>query len=263
MIKALCFSKGRPLQLQGYLNSLLCMTGIEPENVAVIYYDDDDYKALKKQRPTIEWIAEQEHGGFDLALREYADRNKDNCILFGCDDCVYIRPCSLKLAESILTKIPTFIGFSFRLGLNIRGLPQKQSFGAVFDWHWPSSVHHYNYCFELMGSMYRGSLLCEILEWKKQIPTPNYLESYGVQYCHQFKVDKQPNMCMFNTSNYLHAYDVNRIQNDFQNKTNGTSEHDPEVLKDLFRQGKRLDWEASFNTVDNECFVGDKYWKVK
>jgi hypothetical protein len=265
MIKALIFSKDRPLQLHAYLDSLFGLTNIRQEQVSIIVPSLDDYMAVSKEFPEVVWINEKVIGGFDLSLREYvnSDLNDDDILLFGCDDVVYIRPCSLAYIPKILEN-KDYLGFSLRLGKNIVPRPLSRGTGMVFSWPWAGFGSHWGYPFELMASCYRGSLVKEIVNSNKgQMHCPNHLESYGVTYCINKKGSVHPEMAMFNSPNYAVAMDVNRVQHHFQNKFTGSEMQDVEYLKKIFREGKRLDWTELFGIQPQDCFVGNLYWKVK
>lgn len=261
-VKSLVFSKDRPMQLWSYLKSLLCLTSIRESEISVIHPFSDEYQSLHYTFPLINWIIENEYGGFDASLRHYANDLDDNDImLYGCDDVVWIRPCTMNVVPQVL-KDPAVLGFSYRLGINTKDLPQNKGDNAIFVWDWTQSKHHFYYCFDLMASCYRGSLLKEILNQNENIKTPNFLESYGVNYCFKNKRNEQPLMAMFNTNNYAVAFDVNRVQHEFANKINGTIEQDAETLKNDFNHNKRIDWRKAFNSIDPEPFVGTRYWQI-
>lgn len=269
MIKVLVFSKNRPMQLEAYLDSLFTLTGVSTyaDNVAIILNNKEDYAELIDSYSSItslQWIDDK--GNFDYALRNYAESiTEHDTVLFGCDDVVFIRPVGIHIIENILGEMTDTLGFSLRLGKNIANCPKQEGDARVFyPWNWINKPSHWGYPFELMASCYRGSLVKEIIESNKsQMQCPNHLESYGVTYCINNKREQQPIMAMFNTLNYAVAQDVNRVQHHFQNKYDGTEEHDPEYLKTLFKDGKRLDWTNLFGIVSSDCFVGHSYWKVK
>jgi hypothetical protein len=268
MIKVLCFSKDRPLQLQAYLDSLLVLGGINiwRDKVTVLVADKTPYQHMfGKQYPDcVEWIDEQ--GNFDYAMRQYAETLKDtDTVLFGCDDVVWIRPTNLQAIPAFLEVAKDIIGFSFRLGKNISQKPTQVNKDKVFyQWSWLNQPSHWGYPFELMASVYRGSMIKEIVNANKtQMQCPNHLESFGVTYCINNKREQHPYMTMFNTPNYAVAQDVNRVQHHFQNKYDGTEEHSVENLKTLFEQGKEIDWSNLFGIVPSEPFCGKNYWKIK
>ena len=263
-MKLVLFSKDRPLQLEAYLDSFLTLVCSSDISIYVISPDSEDYnKLLNKYNWHVFWVVEQ--NGFDATLRNFVNNNirDDDCVLFGCDDVNYIRPASLSVISSILEVNPKALGFSLRLGKNIANRPEPINSNKVFfQWEWNNKPSHWGYPFELMASAYRGSLVKEIVQSNKsEMQCPNHLESYGVNYCINNKQD-QNSMIMFNTANYAVAQDVNRVQHHFQNKYDGTEEHDVEYLKTLFNQGKRLDWTNLFGIVPSDCFVGKNYWKV-
>jgi hypothetical protein len=263
MIKALVFSKDRPLQLHSYLSSLTKLTSVDESDVSIIVPSMDDYRGVADTFRYVNWFQE-EGGGFDNVFRKYTESlDDDGFTLFGCDDVVYIRPCGLNMIPMVLNKNPDLIGFSLRLGRNIYPRPMFEASGAVLTWAWPGWQSHFGYPFELMASVYRNSLIKEIVAaTKSQIKSPNYLESYGVTYCIQNKHADQPKMAMFNTDSYALAFDINRVQHDFQNKFSGTQNESADVLKEKYTQGYLIDWTNAFGIKPQDCFVGNRYFTL-
>ena len=266
MLKVLVFSKDRPLQLQAYLESMFALGGVYTPSVSVILPDKTDYEPLIERYEDIDWVFESEHGGgFDLTLREYTSEvlDDDDFVLFGCDDVVFTRPFNVNFAPAFLTQEKNVLGFSLRLGHNIQpGIP-VQDLGILMYWRWPGMPSHWGYPFELMASVYRASLLKEILDnTKDQIQCPNHLESFGVTHVMRTKAESHPYMSMFRSASSAVAQDVNRVQHHFQNRYNGDNFQDAEYLKTLYKQGKRLEWGNLFGIEPPDCFVGNRYWKV-
>ncbi len=265
MIKALVMSKNRPLQLHGYLSSITSLTSIAQRDITVLLPDMTDYEEVAKNFPEVSWLKESDHGGFDSAYRYYVENlSGDDTLLYGCDDVVFIRPVGLNSIPSILENNPNLIGFSLRLGRNISPRPTMEAVGMVSIWNWTQQPWgHFGYPGELMASLYRASLIKEFVNnTKKQIKTPNYLESEFVTYLINNKGQESPEMSMFNSDSYALAVAVNRVQNDFQNKVMGGSDHDPDLLKEKYKQGYRMDWTLLFGIKPQDCFVGANYFRL-
>ncbi len=265
VLKAIVFSKDRPLQLQAYLESLFFCTNVQEDQVYIIIPREEEYKKLIEKFPDINWTYEWWFGSFDRALRFIVDAKikQDDAVLFGCDDVTYIRMVNLDFIPKLLIVSENeLLGFSLRLGTNIIQKPINQSHDKrFFVWQWRNTPGHWGYPFELMSSVYRGKVVKEIVTSNPdEMKSPNHLESYGVMYCIKNSVPEM--VGMLNTNNYAVAQDVNRVQNYFQNKFTGTNEQEIENLKDLFEKGCRLDWTNLFGIVPSDVFVGNRYWRV-
>jgi hypothetical protein len=189
--------------------------------------------------------------------------DEEDLILFGCDDVVYTRVFNLRSVELILRSLLSSqtIGFSLRLGTNIKGCASVPPDNALFrSWRWRGKPLHFGYPFEIMASVYPARLLREIVSSMPDIKTPNHLEIAGLQYCRQQMPDSR--LCMFNSHNYAVAQDVNRVQDYYQNEVHGSDEHDAARLLELYRRGGKLDWSNLFGISPADAFVGAQYWKI-
>ena len=91
------FSKGRPMQMHAYLESLLKFSDARQEMVTVLYCETEGirYGKLMQQFPQVTWRKENK---FETDLKQIiADAGE--YIMFGCDDVVFIRPFSLQKAK--------------------------------------------------------------------------------------------------------------------------------------------------------------------
>ncbi len=266
MLKVLAFTKDRPLQFEAYLSSLLTLSDIQPEQISVILPSCGEYtQTISDERfEGVNWIEESRHGGFDKTFRKWIkELGEDDLVLFGCDDCVFIRPFVTKPIEEYMLLSPESIGFSLRLGQNIEGCPIDGYSGMIAEYRWEVATSHWSWCFELMSTVYRADLAKEIADTcKQEIKCPNFYESHGVIYCTQYKPNLLPYMGMFNSDSYLVAFDVNRVQDYFENKIQSSQDLNVEHLKDIYNQGRRLYWQNAFNISPKDIFVGDQYWKV-
>ena len=266
MIKCLVFTKDRPLQFEAYVESLIFCSGIEEGLIHIIAPNDKEYGKLADAYRACQWFFENDFDqSFERTLSHVVARKfaEDDLILFGCDDVIYTRVFNLRSVELILRSLlpSQTIGFSLRLGVNIRGSASIPADNALFrSWRWRGKPLHFGYPFELMASVCPAALVSEILRSMPDIRTPNHLEIAGVQYCRQALPDSQ--LCMFNSPSYAVAQDVNRVQDFYQNVVHGTEEHSAENLLQLYRRGGKLDWTNLFGINCNDAFVGDQYWKI-
>lgn len=118
------FSKGRPMQLQAYLESLMHYTKIPIEQVIIVYHEGPGYDVLRSDDKfkNAAWI-DDSLTGFDATLRATIyTLNNESYVLFGCDDVVYFRDVDIPSALNIMMQHGprhSILGYSLRLGLNI------------------------------------------------------------------------------------------------------------------------------------------------
>ena len=281
------FSKDRPLQLHGYLASLQHNTGVADEQIAVVYVDDPSYRPLIDEKPRLRWAPEK--GGFHATLAGLIDAmDDDELVLFGCDDVVYFRQADLAAAAHVLHADATITGFSLRLGSNVPGFEaikaEGKRDGGLIVWTTDGHSGHWNYPFEVMGSIFRAGLVKQILEVGGPFRGPNDFEGVGMRLCcaprvpwqrvlsrklrgkPPIKGDRQRvafgKLAMFDRPNCCAAQDVNLVQSQVANQTHGSDEHDIDTLKEKFLAGYRFDWRSMQGITPNDCFIGDRYWKL-
>ena len=100
MVSIIVFSKGRPMQMHAYLESLLKFSDARQEMVTVLYCETEGirYGKLMQQFPKVTWRKENK---FETDLKQIiADAGE--YIMFGCDDVVFTRPFSLQKAREYL-----------------------------------------------------------------------------------------------------------------------------------------------------------------
>lgn len=200
------FSKDRPLQLDGYLASLLHYSGLPQSAVTVLFVEDPAYAPLKAEYPGVQWLAEE--GGFHATLEKWVAALPDDAlILFGCDDVVFFNPFDPVKVADHLQKHPECAGFSLKLGRNIAGsrhvIPQGTPEGAIVEWNANGrsgrlekgekvSADFFHYPFEVMGTVYRAGLIKRMFAAAEGIPFryrgPNDFESVNMRMLRQKRV---------------------------------------------------------------------------
>ncbi len=136
--------------------------------------------------------------------------------------------------------------------------------GKFVTWQWHGLGGHWGYPFELMASVYKADLVREIIQAHgDKIKSPNYLESFGTQYCWQTKYISHPYLSRFNADGKAVAQDVNRVQSDFPNQFGGGPEQDANYLLEQYKLGKRLNWNKAYGSKNDDVFVGNRYWKIQ
>ena len=178
MISIIVFSKGRPMQLHGYLESLLMFSDASQDMITVLYCETDGirYEKVMNKFPNVKWIKEQQ---FERNLKEILDQSNEY-IMFGCDDVVFTRKFSLIKACEYLSNNNQVFGFSIRLGENIKPMPENLSKDSeVMEWKWEGCKEaHYNYPWELDCTVYRKDDVMQLTNQREvPIKNPNYYEA--------------------------------------------------------------------------------------
>jgi hypothetical protein len=241
---------------------LFC-SGLDESDITVLAYNYDGYDKLRSEFGRVQWLEENGENFGDCLRRIYAGLPSDHYTLFGCDDVVYIRQFIPKNIYTIMDYDPTILGFVLRVGTTNKYYAGK-GVGPYVQWKWFDIYGNgdWGYPFELMASVYKNSLIKEILDTGQLIRNPNDLEAFGSTHVGRVDKCRGTRLCMFNTPSYAVAQDVNRVQSLYENKVAGKEEHAADYLVELEKQGKRLDWTRLFNITPDSPFVGKEYWKV-
>ena len=169
-ISNIIFSKNRPLQLQGYLNSLYRYF---PKGIIQSYLIykrdlfDNEYVSVFRQYPEITVIREQD---FRSDLLRILDQIDSRFILFGIDDVVYFDSVEFGLIESCFDQFADDIfGFSLRHGHT--NVPEAEIFEnkalcrkTIYSFKWTEGkTKATSYPFELCATIYRTDLVKKII----------------------------------------------------------------------------------------------------
>lgn len=293
-MKVLVFSKDRPMQLDAYLASLLHFSGLPQSAVTVLLCHDSSYQPLSDAYPAVNWLTEST--GFHAALEHWTEGlDHDEHVLFGCDDVVYFRELDPAAITRYLAAHPDILGFSLRLGTNIegahaitasagdrnaRGNTRGDTHDGIVTWPVEQHRRHWGYPFELMGTVYRASLVKQVIRGGGKFRVPNDLEAIGNRMCRSDRswwlkrfgrwirgyyrdferLTSNPRLAMSNGPSYCAAQDVNRVQTVVANSVQGTEQHAAAQLKARFAAGARLDWKRLSGITPSDCFVGQRYW---
>ena len=273
-LRTIIFSKDRPLQLHGTLESfrLRCLESATVA-VSVIYRATspeyiNGYERLKKEFSTklgIEWIEETDFkknlldqlvdsegrktGLIGRIFRRKVEP-KHSYVLFLVDDNLFVQDFSVETTLTTLEKTPDSIGFSLRVGKNTHYCYSnscKQAFPVfinaaegVLSFHWPGCEGDFGYPIEVSSSVYRTKDLLGLL---KNLPysNPNRLEQ-ALSVSSRLFARKQPKLLCFEQSVAFCA-PLNKVQNILNNRAGSTDEYSSEALKQLFLNGCRIDVE--------------------
>lgn len=248
-MQIICFSRNRPLQLHGYLTSLMRNT----RNIAISVLQRNDpifdtaYRAIQAEFPSVTFVDES---NFSTDLLALLDVSADY-ICFGCDDVVYVNHISLSDISACFALEPDLIGLSLRLGDNVtRSMfygpvlqPKKRLVNGWRIWNIEQSdaLGDWRYPWELDGTVYRADFVHAMtVGIADRAASPNSLEANGAN-CWQQYTDRR--MLASFWESRLVVPTVNVVQTDFPNGTVGST-LSPEFLLDCWDAGLRMDLDA-------------------
>lgn len=263
MPNIIVFSKDRPMQLHGYLESLLLFSDVEEGDIAVLFNETPqiDYERVISSFPNVKWVKEK---SFHADLVNMIEASNDY-IMFGCDDVVFTSPFSLSLAKDILKKNDDIFGFSLRLGSNIQPAPEDLLVITQYlKWNWQTTTAlHYNYPWELDCTLYRKSDIQGMLaSFGNTIKSPNYFE--GDFAIEPKKYISRPYLSCFNGESKAIVITVNAVQDTHLNGFDNKKSTDIFSLCNLYnvRQNK-LDIKAIAKIKNNQIHVGSNFFLLE
>lgn len=225
MSTVIVFSKDRPMQIHGYLESLFKFSGCREEKVYVLYKEvlPIRYDKVKSYFPYVKWIAENR---FERQLREIVAK-ADDYIMFGCDDVIFKDAFDFRQMENYLEENEDVFGFSLRLGRNIRPVPKKiKKKVGICSWNWRKNTGHYGYPWELDCTLYRKEDILDIFQKVGVINSPNYLESIPEEAPGDYI--KRNKMASYDSESKAVVITINRVQDTHLNEVDNS--HVTDVL---------------------------------
>lgn len=277
-MRIICFSKNRPLQLHGYLSSLMRMAQ-QPEKLSVCVLIADPhlsepaarateyvlaYNEVRRDFPKVRFMG-QLHFAADVS--SLVDQT-DPYTSFGVDDAIYHRPFDHEEAIGLFEQWPDLIGVSLRLGQNIHRsmfygemeVPQPafEATSPFLRWHVDQGQFDWGYPWELDGTIYPTSFVCDMLRrMEGSINTPNQLEHMGSLLWHDVTTARA--MAAYPTSRLV-VPTVNVVQHDFPNRPPGVV-LPTDYLLECWQRGVRIDpsaYDADYASVHiGELYVGE------
>jgi hypothetical protein len=260
MLSVICFSKDRPLQLEGYIQSLLFYSGLRPETLSILYTDSPAtrYDALIRKYPRIKWVRETH---FHTDLSRLVDESR-GYVLLGCDDVFFIDHFDVNIPIAQLASDPELFGFSLRLGLNLHSLPELRISADVLDWDWRAApTGHWSYPWEVSASIYRREFISSYLETNLGATNPNRFESLLAGSCQDSSSGIAAKLASFRRSKCL-TLTVNRVQDEFPNEFDDSSETDISTLYRAHATGRVLDWPSFYQTESRVIHVDSRYFRT-
>ncbi len=262
MVSIIVFSKDRPLQLEGYLSSLMYYSGIPQRQITVLYTCSGEvqYDTLINKYEQITWIKES---GYAADL-EKCIRDSENYIMFGCDDVFFIESMNLNHALETLQKDESIFSFHLRLGLNIEASPEVEQHSNHIKWNWKQTKSmHWNYPWEVSAAIYRKKDVLSILNQVDftLMKSPNYFEDLIFKGILAGDILIQSHLASFYKGKAL-TLTVNRVQEDYKNPFDQTDNTSVEDLYKAFCQNLYLDWRKFENSLNTYIHVNSQYFSL-
>ena len=272
-VATVIFSKNRAMQLDSCLRTLFInCSDIHSEDINILFCANEhnhlnSYTELTEKYSQISFIHET---SFKENLLEIVKNKK--YIFFICDDAIFIHIFSLEEITNTLEENLDSLGFSLRLGSNIKycysldkpqEMPQAIIKNKIANFNWMESDLDFNYPMEVSSSIYRTENLGALLKYSTY-KNPNELESqldlsgrtaFGKQY--PFLSCYQNSVAFCNPVNKTQTYNNNRSGNE--------SEYLSENLLLKFQKGERINIDkfqgfipiSPHQEVDFEFIKGD------
>jgi len=263
-VSIIVFSKGRPMQLHAYLESVLKFSDAVQDDITVLYCETKGirYDKVKNQFPKVNWRTENK---FEEDLKKTVI-DAGRYIMFGCDDVVFTSRFSLKKAAAYLEQHSQVFGFSIRLGKNIVPYPADiMCKDGVMEWDWEKSEEqHYNYPWELDCTVYRKEDVVRLIdEEEKVIKNPNYFEAIINVDNRSEKLTRKHMACNENRGCAV-VITVNRVQDSYQNGFDDSMMTDIDSLDRLYNdENNTMDIEKIAQMHNKTVHVGAEYFLLR
>lgn len=260
-VSVIVFSKGRPMQLHAYLESLIRFSDVIQEKITVLCCETEGirYDRVERSFPRVNWCVENR---FEEDLRRLVD-DADQYIMFGCDDVVFTAEFSLQKAADYLDTAEDVFGFSMRLGKNIAPYPTDVVCrDGIMKWNWAKAQEqHYNYPWELDCTVYRREDVRRLLCGENQaIRNPNYFEAIIDVNNRNDRIDRKYLACNEKRGCAV-VITVNRVQESYQNGYDDSMMTDIYSLDKLYNdEGNSLDIEKISQMKNKTVHVDAEYF---
>ena len=167
MISNIVFTKNRPLQLDGYLESLYRYLPAEQIQTHILWKQElftQEYEQLFSRYPNCTIAREAD---FSIDFLDILKRIDTPYILFGIDDVVFFDSVSFGLIDETFNKADDIFGFSLRFGNNVLESDKENIETAgqnISRIKWPKGkTRTSRYPFELCATVYRTELVKKII----------------------------------------------------------------------------------------------------
>ena len=301
LITNIVFTKNRPLQLEGYLESFYRFMPKENVNTYILYKEDlfgEQYEEVFRKFNHCRVIREK---NFNRDLLEILSQVETEYINFGTDDVVYFDSVDLNVIQETFRRFEKEIfGFSLRMNpQSIReGCIDSYTINGqdVFSVNWKQATDKTaRYPFELNGTIYRTKLVREIVSHvsrdKKVLKrifeknslhvrllsklfsmktflilleafrNPNSLEGHCYRWVKTHK-GKYPKKLFFQKL-CCSAIQVNIVNTVVDNPIDGSEEHTIFALNDKFKLSHRFDIDFLIKNRPQQTHVGKESFRLK
>ena len=171
LISDIVFTKNRPLQLEGYLESLYRHLPAEQIQTHILWKQElftQEYEQLFSEFGDCQVVSERD---FSSDFFDILNKIDTKYILFGIDDVVYYDSVDSDVIDETFNRFDDIFGFSLRFGSNVlnNGLDQTEAIETeeqkVHRINWPSGkTENTRYPFELCATIYRTELIKKIID---------------------------------------------------------------------------------------------------
>jgi len=260
-IQGVVFSKDRPLQLDGMLQSLRARCRDDANlPIAVLWTASDD-----RMRALYYQLANAYTGVLFLEERDFRRDvwgivGSARFVFFAVDDAIFVRDFLIADGMKRLDADETSIGFSLRLGRNTihcypmnqpQALPEfNEPAPGFLSWDWAGAEHDFGYPLEVSSSIYRTADLASLLA-RRSFSNPNTLEGMLARSADSFRA-RRPRLVSYATSVAFCA-PMNVVQTVAPNRAGRDPGQTPQTLAGLFEDGQRLDPDAYNGLIPGGC----------
>ena len=260
MLSIICFSKDRPLQLEGYIQSVIYYSGLPPQALSILYADTPttSYSALIRKYPQVNWVRETQ---FHADLSRLVATAHDY-VLLGCDDVFFTDHFDPAIPIKMLASDLDLFGFSLRLGLNLDWLPDLSLSRDVAQWEWRwAPTGNWDYPWDVSASIYRRDFIAEYLQVTPTAINPNRFEGFLADACKDGSRLIASKLACFKRSKCL-TLTVNRVQDEFPNEFDNSAETDVTSLYRAHISGQQLDWPSFYQAENRSIHVDSSYFRT-
>jgi hypothetical protein len=181
------FTRNRPLQLAGYLDSFFRHMGPVAEQVFILYKKDSfvpEYDRVFAEFPQCRVVEEADFHDDFLSVVDQIDTEY---VVFGTDDMVYFDSVDFSLIDTVYRERGDLFAFTMKIGSDHyadgKEPIEAESIGgqAVYKVNWQTATDRLSgYPFEVSMTIYRKAFIREILRdisrerpWLKKLLVPN------------------------------------------------------------------------------------------
>ncbi len=301
LVSNIVFTKNRPLQLEGYLESLYKHLPTELFQTHIFYKPELfelEYKQLFNKYSDCIVIREND---FHSDLLNILNQINTKLILFGIDDVVYFDSVNFDLIEECFGKFPDDIfGFSLRHSVEIIEdsdiIKELSVLGQpVLKFSWKEGKTDLtSYPFELCATVYSTALVKRVINsvmnnnplirklfsprsaliniLGRVMSTRSILKSFGYFFSPNTLESWSCRWCQNHSQQlpkFLYfqklcasAIQVNKVNTSTQNTFNGSEDHTVEALNEKYKQGYRFDIDYLVQHKPQRLGCGKNYFKL-